>query len=308
MTSAERHTTLLKNKAQQLGFFACRVSKAQRLDKEADQLEKWLQKGYHGSMSWMENHFEKRVDPSQLVPGAKAVVSLAFNYFPEESQDAGLPKIAKYAYGRDYHKVIKKKLITLLNYLQSEIGEVHGRAFVDSGPVLERQWAERSGLGWLGKNALLLSKNKGSFFFLAELIIDLELVSDHPTTDHCGTCTRCIDACPTDAIVAPQVIDSNRCISHATIELKDKIPNHFENQMEDWVFGCDICQDVCPWNRFSSPHNEPDFIPKRDRLNLTSKDWLEMTEEVFGDLFNGTAVRRAGLEKIRNTVSLHQKE
>lgn len=308
MTSAERYTELIKHKAQELGFFACRIAKARRLDDEANQLEKWLSKGYHASMTWMENHFEKRVDPTQLVPGAKSVISLAFNYFPEEKQNSGFPKIAKYAYGRDYHKVLKKKLITLLDFIQEEIGEVHGRAFVDSGPVLERQWAEKSGIGWLGKNALLLSKSKGSFFFLAELILDLELISDHPTTDHCGTCTRCIDSCPTDAIVAPQVIDSNRCISHATIELKDKIPNHFQNLMEDWVFGCDICQDVCPWNRFSQPNQESDFTPLFGRLDLSVNDWIEMTEEVFGDLFNGTAVRRAGLEKIRSTVKFNQKE
>ncbi len=308
MNSAERHTELIKKKAHQLGFFACQISKARRLDHEANQLEKWLSSGYHASMSWMENHFDKRVDPTLLVPGAKSVVSLAFNYFPEKTQPAGIPKVAKYAYGRDYHKVIKKKLVALLDYLHSEIGEVNGRAFVDSGPVLERQWAQKSGVGWLGKNALLLSKSKGSFFFLAELIIDLELVSDQPTTDHCGTCTRCIDSCPTEAIVAPQLIDSNRCISHATIELKDKIPNHFKSQMEDWVFGCDICQDVCPWNRFSKPNHESDFIPLPGRLDLSANDWLEMTEEVFGDLFNGTAVRRAGLEKIRSTVKFNQKE
>lgn len=306
MTPAERHTKIVKDKAAELGFFACNIAVAQRLEAEASQLEQWLSSGYHASMQWMENHFEKRVDPRQLVPGAKSVVSLGFNYFPDAEQPEGVPKIARYAYGRDYHKVIKKKLHAFLNFLQEEIGEIHGRAFVDSGPVMERQWAQRSGLGWLGKNALLLTKGRGSYFFLSELILDVELIPDPPTTDHCGTCTACIDACPTDAIVAPQVIDSNRCISHATIELKENIPAHFSGHMEGWAFGCDICQEVCPWNRFSKPHSEPDFKPPHERLNLSASDWAEMTEEVFSKHFNGTPVRRAGLEKMKGNVGLYE--
>jgi len=304
LTSAERHTHILKTKAIELGFFACNVSVAQRLDTEATLLEKWLAKDYNGSMQWMENHFEKRVDPRKLVEGAKSVVSLGFNYYPSQEQPEGFPKIARYAYGRDYHKVIKKKLHTLLNYLSEEVGEINGRAFVDSGPVMERQWAERSGLGWRGKNSLLLTKGRGSYFFLSELILDLPLVSDVPVGDHCGTCTACIDACPTQAIIAPQVIDSNKCISHATIELKTSIPDHFKNSMEGWAFGCDICQEVCPWNRFSKPHSETDFKPPSDRLEISASDWEEMTEEVFSVHFNGTPVRRAGLDKMKDNVKL----
>ena len=272
----------------------CGISRAGFLQEEAPRMEEWLSRGYQGSMQWLTNHFDKRLDPTRLVPGAKSVVSVLMNYYPEEQQkDPKAPKIAKYAYGEDYHFVVKHRLKSLLNFIREEIGEVDGRAFVDSAPVMERAWAARSGLGWIGKHGLLLSKAAGSFYFLGELIIDLELEPDQPTTDHCGSCTRCIDACPTDAIVAPEVLDSNKCISYLTIELRDAIPSGFKDQMENWAFGCDICQDVCPWNRFSSPTKEERFEPHEEMLGMSQQDWHEITEEVFQKIFRNSAVKRA---------------
>ncbi|MGC6284445.1 MAG: tRNA epoxyqueuosine(34) reductase QueG [Polaribacter sp.] len=299
-----QYSQFIKNEAQRLGFLNCGIAKAEFLETEAPRLETWLKNGYQGSMAYMENHFDKRLDPRLLVEGAKTVVSLSFNYYPSQFQNSESYKISKYAYGQDYHHVIKSKLRELLASIQDEIGEVNGRCFVDSAPVLERAWAERAGLGWNGKHSLLIEKQKGSFFFLAELIIDLELDYDAPTkTDHCGECTRCIDACPTEAILPNNVIDSNKCISHLTIELKDSIPNQFKNDIENWMFGCDICQDVCPWNRFSKPHNEPLFAPKEELLNFNKKDWEEITEETFGKVFQKSAVKRIKYSGLKRNIA-----
>lgn len=283
---------------------SCGVSKAEFLEEEAPRLERWLNENMHGEMSYMENYFDKRLDPRLLVYGAKSVISLTLNYFPEETQkDTESPKISKYAYGRDYHFVIKDKLKRLLHFIGEEIGEVGGRAFVDSAPVLDRAWATRSGLGWIGKNSNLISKKTGSFFFIAELIVDLELEYDTPvTTDHCGSCTACIDACPTQAIVEPMVVEGSKCISYFTIELKDNIPNEFEGKFDDWMFGCDVCQDVCPWNRFSKPHNEPLFDPHPDLLKMNKKDWEEITEDVFREIFRKSAVKRTKFEGLKRNI------
>ncbi len=293
MQTKEKHTRLIKEEAKRLGFISCGISKAGFLEEEAPRLEKWLNQNMHGEMRYMENHFDKRLDPTKLVEGSKSVVSLLLNYFPAEGQqDPEAPKISKYAYGTDYHFVIKDKLKQLLHFIQEEIGEVHGRAFVDSAPVLDKVWAAKSGLGWIGKHSNLLTKQQGSFYFIAELIIDLELEYDTPVTDHCGSCTACIDACPTQAIVAPYVVDGSKCISYFTIELKEAIPNEVKGQFDDWMFGCDVCQDVCPWNRFSTPHNEPAFDPHPDLLSMTKKDWEEITEDVFRKVFKKSAVKR----------------
>jgi epoxyqueuosine reductase len=303
LTNREKYAALIKEEAQRLGFMDCGISRAGFLEEEAPRLEEWLSRGYQGSMQWLANHFDKRLDPTSLVPGAKSVVSVLMNYYPEEQQkDPEAPKIAKYAYGEDYHFVVKHRLKSLLNFIREEIGEVDGRAFVDSAPVMERAWAARSGLGWIGKHGLLLSKAAGSFYFLGELIIDLELEPDQPTTDHCGSCTRCIDACPTDAIVAPEVLDSNKCISYLTIELRDAIPSGFKDQMENWAFGCDICQDVCPWNRFSSPTKEERFKPHEEMLGMAQQDWHEITEEVFQKIFKKSAVKRAKYAGFRRNL------
>ena len=299
-----QYSQFIKNEAKRLGFLNCGIAKAAFLETEAPRLEAWLNNGYQGSMAYMENHFDKRLDPRLLVDDAKSIVSLSFNYYPSQFQNSESYKISKYAYGQDYHHVIKSKLRALLASIQDEIGAVNGRCFVDSAPVLERAWAERAGLGWNGKHSLLIEKQKGSFFFLAELIIDLELEYDAPTkTDHCGECTRCIDACPTEAILPNNVIDSNKCISHLTIELKDSIPNQFKNDMENWMFGCDICQDVCPWNRFSKPHNEPLFAPKEALLNFNKKDWEEITEETFGKIFQKSAVKRTKYSGLKRNIA-----
>ena len=299
-----QYSQFIKNEAKRLGFLNCGIAKAAFLETEAPRLEAWLNNGYQGSMTYMENHFDKRLDPRLLVDDAKSIVSLSFNYYPSQFQNSESYKISKYAYGQDYHHVIKSKLRALLASIQDEIGAVNGRCFVDSAPVLERAWAERAGLGWNGKHSLLIEKQKGSFFFLAELIIDLELEYDTPTkTDHCGECTRCIDACPTEAILPNNVIDSNKCISHLTIELKDSIPNQFKNDMENWMFGCDICQDVCPWNRFSKPHNEPLFAPKEALLNFNKKDWEEITEETFGKIFQKSAVKRTKYSGLKRNIA-----
>lgn len=292
MNLATSYTQKIKKVAQRLGFLSCGISKAEFLAEEAPRLEQWLKAGLHGQMAYMENHFDKRLDPTLLVPGAKSVVSLLYNYYPQQKQDKDSFKISKYAYGEDYHYVVKDKLKELMHVLSEEIGEIGGRVFVDSAPVLDKVWAAKSGLGWIGKHSNLLSKKTGSFFFVAELIIDLELEYDHPVTDHCGTCTACIDACPTQAIIKPYVVDGSKCISYATIELKEAIPTSFSGQMDDWMFGCDVCQDVCPWNRFSKPHSESRFNPKPELLQLDKNAWRELTEEVFGELFKKSAVKR----------------
>lgn len=301
--SAREYTQQIKQWAQELGFMSCGVSKADFLEEEAPHLESWLNQNRHGEMAYMANHFDKRLDPRLLVPGAKSVVSLLFNYFPSEEREVSSPKISKYAWGEDYHLVVKDKLFQLVERIREEIGEVEGRAFVDSAPVLEKAWAAKSGLGWIGKNGNLLSKKTGSFFFIAELIIDLELEADGPTTDHCGSCTACIDACPTQAIVADKVVDGSRCISYFTIELKKEVPQEWKSQLDDWAFGCDVCQDVCPWNRFSLPHNEPRFT-----LNSVIKDadkgaWKEMTEEVFKKHFGNSPLARAGIQRIQSNIT-----
>ncbi len=293
--SPDKVAALIKAEASRLGFMACRIAKAERLDDDASRLEQWLAKGYHGTMQYMERHFDLRVDPSRLVPGAKSVVTLLTNYYPTEEQQPEAPRIAKYAWGQDYHDVIRAKLNELLAYIKANIGDVQGRGFVDSAPVLERSWAVRSGLGWVGKNGNLLNKDYGSFFFIATLITDLDIAADAPfTTDHCGTCTRCIDACPTNAIVSPTVIDANKCISYLTIELKDALmPSGYEQRTDNWMFGCDICQDVCPWNRFSKPHNEPAFAPIPEVLNLSTSEWMQLSEEAFRKVFKGSPIKRA---------------
>ncbi|MFK7933958.1 MAG: tRNA epoxyqueuosine(34) reductase QueG [Saprospiraceae bacterium] len=302
--STALHTQLLKTEATRIGFSYVGISKAERMDAEAKRLEEWLNQGYQGKMQYLENHFEKRVDPTLLVPGAKSVVTLLYNYYTEAEQvDPTAPKIAKYAHGKDYHFVVKDKLRELLNTLNEKIGEINGRCFVDSAPVLERDWARRSGVGWVGKNTLLIHPKAGSYFFLAELIIDLPLISDSPIKDFCGTCTRCIDACPTNAISpAGYVMDGSKCISYLTIELKDEIPTEFSKQMEDWMFGCDICQQVCPWNRFSSPHQEADFSPHPELLNMRKSDWLELTEEVFRTIFRKSAVKRTKFKGLQRNI------
>jgi epoxyqueuosine reductase len=284
----------IKQFAKELGFSFCGISKAEFLEEEAPRLETWLQQGMHGKMSYMENHFDKRLDPRLLVPGAKSVVSLLFNYYTEKKQNADAPKVSKYAFGEDYHYVVKDKLHLFLQKINDEIGAVAGRAFVDSAPVMDKAWAKKSGLGWIGKNANLINKGHGSFFFIAELIIDLELDADGPVKDYCGTCTACIDACPTDAIVEPYVVDGSKCISYLTIELRDAIPLEFKNKMTEWAFGCDICQDVCPWNRFSKPHQESRFEASDDFLGMKKNDWVEMTEEVFTQRFKKSPLSRAG--------------
>lgn len=293
---------MIKTEAKRLGFLSCGVSKAQFLEEEAPRLEKWLKANMHGQMKYMENHFDKRLDPTKLVEESKSVISLLLNYFPSEQQNPDSYKISKYAYGTDYHFVIKDKLKSLLQFIQDEIGEVHGSAFVDSAPVLDKAWAARSGLGWIGKHSNLLTQQVGSFYFIAELIVDLDLEYDAPTTDHCGTCTACIDACPTEAIVEPYVVDGSKCISYFTIELKDQIPTEFKGKMDDWMFGCDVCQDVCPWNRFSKPHKEPLFDPDPQLLSMTKKDWEEITEDVFRKLFKKSPVKRTKYSGLQRNV------
>lgn len=271
--SKSKYSELIKAEAKRLGFLSCGISKAQFLEEEAPRLEKWLNANAHGEMRYMENHFDKRLDPTKLVEGSKSVVSLLLNYYPQNIQNTESYKLSKYAYGVDYHFVIKDKLKQLLHFIKEDIGDVHGRAFVDSAPVLDKAWAARAGLGWIGKHSNLLTQQVGSFYFIAELIIDLDLEYDHATTDHCGTCTACIDACPTEAITEPYVVDGSKCISYFTIELKENIPSAFKGQFDDWMFGCDVCQDVCPWNRFSKPHNEPLFNPHPELLSMSRKDW-----------------------------------
>lgn len=303
MNSNRVHTTQqIKAEAKRLGFLSCGIAKAGFLEAEAPRLERWLKKGFQGEMNYMENHFDKRLDPTLLVDGAKSVISLLLNYYPEHTQNPESYQISKYAYGQDYHFVIKDKLKELLHFIQNEIGEVNGRAFVDSAPVLDKAWAAKSGLGWIGKNANLITQKTGSFYFIAELIVDLELDYDTPTTDHCGTCTACIDACPTQAIVAPYVVDGSKCISYFTIELKDQLPAEMKGTWNDWMFGCDVCQDVCPWNRFAKPHQEPAFNPHPDLLQFTKKDWEEITEETFRKVFKNSAVKRTKFEGLQRNI------
>lgn len=297
-------TRIVKEEAKRLGFDYCGISKAEFLEQEAPRLEKWLKENRQGEMKYMENHFDMRLDPTKLVPGAKSVVSLLLNYFPEKKQeDDSAPKISKYAFGEDYHFVIKRKLKEFLSALQEKIGkEVDGRVFVDSAPVMDKVWAKKSGLGWIGKHSNLINKQGGSFFFIAELILDIELLPDSPMGDFCGTCTKCIDACPTDAIVNPYIVDGSKCISYFTIELKGAIPPKEKGKFENWAFGCDICQDVCPWNRFSKPHHEKAFEPSEKLMAMNKKEWVEMTEEVFQELFRKSAVKRTKFEGLKRNI------
>lgn len=299
---ASRYTKFIKSEAKRLGFLSCGISKAGFLEEEAPRLENWLNKNHNGKMAYMENHFDKRLNPTLLVDDAKSVVSLLLNYYPEEEQIQDSFKISKYAYGKDYHFVIKEKLKELLFSIQETIGEVSGRVFVDSAPVLDKAWAAKSGLGWIGKNSNLLTQKVGSFYFIAELIIDLDLEYDYLTTNHCGSCTACIDACPTQAIIAPYIVDGSKCISYFTIELKENIPAEMKGHFDDWVFGCDTCQDVCPWNRFSKSHNEPLFNPNPALLSMTKKDWEEMTEETFKIVFKDSPVKRTKFEGLQRNI------
>lgn len=299
----EKYSQIIKAEAKRLGFLSCGISKADFLHEEAPRLEKWLKNGFHGQMSYMQNHFDKRLDPRLLVDDAKSVISLLLNYYPNQLQNQDSYKISKYAYGEDYHYVIKDKLKTLLFFIQENIGEVSGRAFVDSAPVLDKAWAAKSGLGWVGKHSNLLTQKTGSFYFIAELILDLDLLYDTPTTDHCGTCTACIDACPTEAIVAPYIVDGSKCISYFTIELKDNLPNEMKGKFDDWMFGCDVCQDVCPWNRFSTPNEEASFQPNYEVLSFSKKDWHEITEETFRKVFQKSAVKRTKFEGLKRNIN-----
>ncbi len=302
--NADKHSLFIKQKAKQLGFLDCGIAKAGFLEEEAPRLEAWLMQGMQGEMGYMANHFDKRLDPTLLVPGAKSVISLLFNYYSEAKQsDPEAPKISRYAYGVDYHYVVKDKLRELVESMEAEIGAFEGRVFVDSAPVLEKAWAAKSGLGWRGKHTNLISKKKGSYFFLAEIICDLELSPDAPVQDHCGDCTRCIDACPTDAIEQPYIVNGSKCISYATIELKsDTLPDFFKGKMENWVFGCDICQEVCPWNRFSSPHKTAEFTPSEALLHMSKRDWEEISEEVFRELFRKSPVKRTKFEGLKRNI------
>ncbi len=303
MTTSEKHSALIKSIAKGLGFSFCGISKAEFLEEEAPRLEQWLKQGYHGKMQYMENHFDKRLDPTLLVPGARSVISLLYNYYPkEELRKESAFKIARYAYGEDYHFVIRDKLKALTDSIREAVGDVHGRAFVDSAPVMERAWAKRAGVGWIGKNSLLLNRDMGSYFFVAELIVDLDLAYDGPVKDYCGTCTACMDACPTDAIPEAGVVDGSKCISYFTIELKEEIPQEVKGRFENWIFGCDICQEVCPWNRFAKPHDEPRFEPSPGMEEMTDTDWKEITDEVFQKVFRHSPLKRAKLEGLRRNV------
>jgi epoxyqueuosine reductase len=306
---AAENAQLIKELAAQLGFSFCGISKAQFLEEEAPRLESWLKQGMHGEMNYMSNHFDMRLDPRLLVPGAKSVVSFLFNYFPNPSYTVapGALKVSKYAWGEDYHFVVKDKLKQLLQMLSERVGEIGGRAFVDSAPVLDKAWAAKSGLGWVGKNANLINKRTGSFFFIAELILDLDLQPDGVTTDHCGTCTACMDACPTEAIVEPYVVDGSKCISYFTIELKRELPHEWIGKMDGWLFGCDVCQDVCPWNRFSTSTHEPRFTPREELLRMSSGEWKELSEHVFSQLAKHSPLKRKGLDGLKKNAELLEK-
>ena len=308
MNTIQNHTELIKNLAADTGFEYCGIAKAQALDEDARRLEKWLNKGMHGTMQYMENHFDLRIDPSKLVPGAKSVITLLLNYFPDQMQSTNAPKISKYAFGNDYHEVIRTKLKLFLQEINEQIGEVHGRGFVDSAPVLERAWAQKAGIGWIGKNGNLITKQSGSFFFIATLIVDLELIyEDAFAKDYCGTCTKCIDECPTDAILPDKVIDGSKCISYFTIELKDAlIPTAMKGKFDNWMFGCDVCQDICPWNRFSKSTNEINFTPIPEILNLSKNEWEELTEDSFKSIFKNSPLKRAKFEGIKRNLNFIQ--
>lgn len=301
--NAFNNTTRIKQKASDLGFMFCGISKADPLIKEAKYLERWLNENHNGEMKWMENHFDLRVDPTKLFPGAKSIISLALNYFPEETQkDLEAPKISKYAYGKDYHFIIKDKLKQLLDFVQKEIGDVSGRAFVDSAPIMDKVWAKKSGIGWMGKNTNIINPKSGSFFFLGELVVDLELIPDGPIKDYCGTCTKCVDACPTDALNGKFEIDGSKCISYFTIELKDELPQSYANKFENWMFGCDICQDVCPWNRFSKPTKEQWFHPHNDLLTMKKSEWEEISLDTFQEVFRKSAVKRTKYSGLKRNL------
>lgn len=303
-----KYVSAIRNESSRLGFDFCGIAKADFLEEEAPLLEKWLLGNMNGKMAYMQNHFDKRLDPRILVPGAKSVISLLYNYYPEESLHAAAPKISKYAYGKDYHFVVKEKLKELVGFIQENIGEVQGRIFVDSAPVMERAWAKKSGLGWIGKNTNLINKKQGSFFFIAEIISDLDLKEDGPIEDYCGTCTRCIDACPTDAIIKPYVVDGSKCISYFTIELKEEIPVSVKGKMDDWIFGCDVCQDVCPWNRFSKAHQEKQFIPSNEMKGMTVTEWEEITIDVFDKLFHDSPMQRTGYKGMKRNLEFIRKK
>jgi epoxyqueuosine reductase len=304
LNKLQQHTGFIKKSAAALGFDHCGIAKAVRLDDDARRLEQWLNKGMQGSMHYMEKYFDLRIDPGKLVPGARSVITLLKNYFPKEQQQPNAPKISKYAFGKDYHDVIRKNLNSLIGLMKEEIGEIHGRGFVDSAPVLERTWAQRSGLGWVGKNGNLINKQSGSFYFIATLITDIELEYDNAfAKDFCGTCTKCIDACPTDAILPDKVVDGSKCISYFTIELKELlIPAEMKEKFDNWMFGCDVCQDICPWNRFSKPHHEMDFAPIPEILNLSTKEWEAMTEENFKKIFRDSSLSRAKYKGIQRNL------
>lgn len=301
-SSKERYTALIKQKSKELGFDFCGISRAEYLEEESPRLENWLKQNMHGQMGYMANHFDKRLDPTKLVEGAKSIVSFLLNYYPEKEIGEGHYQISKYAYGIDYHYVIKEKLTELIGFLKTEIGDLNGRAFVDSAPVMDKVWAKKSGLGWIGKNSNLINKGSGSFFFLAELILDVELEYDGPVKDYCGTCTRCIDECPTDAIVEPYVVDGSKCISYFTIELKEQIPDEVKGKFKNWAFGCDICQDVCPWNSFAKPHSNPEFLPNPELSSMKKKDWEEITQEVFNRVFRNSPLKRTKFEGIKRNI------
>lgn len=292
----------IKLLAKELGFNACGISKAEFMEPEAKKLEKWLNQNMHGEMGYMANHFDKRTDPTKLFEGCKSVISLVLNYFPEKVQPIGIPKISRYAYGRDYHKVIKSKCKLFLNQMKNKFGDIAGRAFVDSAPVMDKAWAQRSGLGWIGKHTNLINREIGSYFFIAEILTDLELEPDSPIKDYCGSCTKCIDACPTDAIESAYVVNGSKCISYFTIELKSSIPDEVKGKFENWAFGCDICQEVCPWNRFSKPTNEKDFAYRKDSMEINEKEWLEITDEIFNKKFSGSPIKRTGIEGMRRNI------
>ena len=302
MNLKKKYSDFIKNKSIELGFISCGISKSGFLENEIGRFESWLKDNYHGQMSYMERNFDKRMDTTKLVAGSKSVISLLFNYYPSKEINNDSFKISKYAYGKDYHFIIKDKLKSLLSSMRNEIGEIDGRVFVDSAPIMEKAWAKKSGLGWVGKNTNLISKKTGSFFFIAEIIVDLELEYDGEVTDHCGSCTACLDACPTDALYEPYKIDASKCISYFTIELKDQFPNELKKDFNDWIFGCDICQDVCPWNKFSIPNKEPLLNPKNEINQYSKKDWLELTDEVFKVVFKGSPIERTKFNGLKRNI------
>ncbi len=306
--TSQKYASSIKDEALRLGFDFCGISKADFLEEEAPLLEKWLLQNKHGKMAYMQNYFDKRLDPRKLVPGAKSVISLLYNYYTDTQQEASAPKLSKYAYGRDYHFVVKEKLKELMSFITENVGDVSGRVFVDSAPVLERAWAKKSGLGWVGKNTNLINRQQGSFFFIAEIISDLELDVDGPIEDYCGTCTRCIDACPTEAIIQPYIVDGSKCISYFTIELKEEIPVEYKEKLDDWVFGCDVCQDVCPWNSFSKNHKEKQFMPSKNLMDKNASEWHEITAEVFKHLFHDSPVMRTGYNGLKRNLDFIRKK